>query len=49
MHVDHAQWDIKLGDDADMKSIGAKYGGQELRINGESVVDRFHFQNRYQM
>jgi hypothetical protein len=34
--ADHAQWDIKLGDDANMKSITAKFGGHDLKVTSES-------------
>jgi hypothetical protein len=33
--ADHAQWEIKLGDDATMTSIRASFTGQELKITGE--------------
>ncbi|WVQ85031.1 hypothetical protein IAT38_007195 [Cryptococcus sp. DSM 104549] len=29
---DHAQWDIKLGEDANLKSVNAKFTGKELRV-----------------
>ncbi|KAI9634712.1 uncharacterized protein MKK02DRAFT_37591 [Dioszegia hungarica] len=29
---DHAQWDVKLGDDANMRAIGAKFGGHDLKV-----------------
>nr|XP_019012964.1 uncharacterized protein I206_02461 [Kwoniella pini CBS 10737]OCF51745.1 hypothetical protein I206_02461 [Kwoniella pini CBS 10737] len=29
---DHAQWDIKLGEDANLKSVNAKFSGGELRV-----------------
>ncbi|WWC88637.1 uncharacterized protein L201_003550 [Kwoniella dendrophila CBS 6074] len=29
---DHAQWDIKLGEDANLKSVKAQFTGKELRI-----------------
>lgn len=31
---DHAQWDIKLGEDANLKSVNAKFTGKELRVTG---------------
>ncbi|WVR06527.1 hypothetical protein IAU60_003558 [Kwoniella sp. DSM 27419] len=30
--ADHAQWDIKLGEDANLKSVNAKFTGKELRV-----------------
>ncbi|ORY27100.1 hypothetical protein BCR39DRAFT_539252 [Naematelia encephala] len=30
---DHAQWDIRLGDDADMRAVSAKFSGAELRVS----------------
>lgn len=33
-HSDHAQWDIKLGEDANLKSVNAKFTGKELRVTG---------------
>jgi hypothetical protein len=33
--ADHAQWDIKLGEDANMRSISAKFGGNDLKITGK--------------
>ncbi|ODN93400.1 hypothetical protein L198_05264 [Cryptococcus wingfieldii CBS 7118] len=29
---DHAQWDIKLGEDANLRSVNAKFTGKELRV-----------------
>jgi hypothetical protein len=34
--VDHAQWDVKLGDDANMRAIGAKFGGHDLKVTSTS-------------
>lgn len=36
--ADHAQWEIKLGDDATMTSIRASFTGQELKITGELAL-----------
>lgn len=33
--TDHAQWDIKLGEDANLKSVNAKFTGKELRVTGK--------------
>ena len=33
--TDHAQWEIKLGDDAMMTNVRASFTGQELKITGE--------------
>lgn len=32
--TDHAQWEIKLGDDALMNAVRASFTGQELKITG---------------
>lgn len=34
-NIDHAQWEIKLGDDAMMTSVRAAFTGQELKITGK--------------
>lgn len=34
--ADHAQWEIKLGEDAIMSNVRASFTGQELKITGEN-------------
>lgn len=33
--LDHAQWEIRLGDDAVMTTVRATFSGSELKITGE--------------
>ncbi|KAK4689699.1 hypothetical protein P7C73_g406, partial [Tremellales sp. Uapishka_1] len=38
---DHAQWDIKLGEDADTKKVSAQFSGDELRVKVARIDLRF--------
>jgi len=35
--IDHLSWDIKLGEDADMCMIRAKFNDGELQVTGGSI------------